>query len=183
MNPNPDAVLAVDPSIRSSGVAVFRFGRLAASTVIKLRATDDSVIVRCLDMADTIAGWSACVAERVLLVVEWPQWYRAAKSKGDPNDLAGLAGVSGALAGILAMRLGGLEAHGYTPAQWAGQLPKSKTVRGAKTSPRAVRILSRLSPDERACVDERSHDAIDAIGLGLYHLGRLEPRRVYPGAA
>jgi hypothetical protein len=179
--------LTVDPSIRSAGVAAFRAGQLHAAGVVKMD-TEGSDAARCLEMASSIVRWAMRqeIKPRVL-VLEWPQIYRAAKSKGDPNDLPGLAGVGMAVAGILAMGVAQLnltlEVVSYTPAEWAGQLPKSVRVSGFLASPRTRRIKSRLSEAEIETVATiSSHDAFDAIGLGLHALGRLEPVRNFHGA-
>ena len=76
------------------------------------------------------------------------------------------------------------EVIAYTPHEWIGTLPKATTVKGAKTSERAKRIKSRLSGSELDIwAAAKYHDEIDAIGLGLKALGRLERRRVLPGAS
>ena len=94
----------------------------------------------------------------------------------NPNDLIGMIGVG--------MGIGycfpSAELHSYRPAEWTGQIPKT-TGKNALKSPRAQRILSRLDEIERSLVPNQ-HDAIDAIGIGLHHLGRLKPVRVFAGA-
>lgn len=177
-------LLAVDPSIRSAGVALFRGGSLIRADTLKVH-TEGTIGERCLRAAQIIAGWVvANDARPKVLAVEWPQWYPAARSKVDPNDLAGLAGVCGALAGILAMGAAaqdhGLQVVSYTPAEWAGQTPKSKTGNPWR-SPRGQRIRSRLTEDELEAVPPK-HDAVDAVGIGLYHLGKFERVRIFPGA-
>lgn len=122
-----------------------------------------------------ISPWNEAPA-RPVLVVEWQQVYRASRAKGDPNDLLGMGFVSGAVAGLLQPA----ELVGYLPAEWC-RLKKSTKHREAFTSPRGLRIMSRLSPAEKALVP-RFHDSVDAVGLGLHHLGRLAPRRIFPGA-
>ena len=84
------------------------------------------------------------------------------------------------MCGAVAALLPGADVACYTPGEWTRGIPK-KTTGSAKTGPRALRILSRLSDAERAVVPD-SHDALDAVGLGLYRLGRFERRRVLPGA-
>ena len=76
-----------------------------------------------------------------------------------------------------------------TPAEWIGQLSKvcpacrgkakkkcSECRGSAWETPRGRRIRSRLTPAELALVPDQN-DAIDAVGLGLYALGRLTPQR------
>ncbi len=173
-------ILCVDPSLRSIGVAVYYDDRLCEAATLKpaVRTTDD-IAHRCRAAAMTILEWCRphqTVDPIAQLVVEWPQVYRAVKSKGDPNDLLGLAGICAAVAALFEVPV-----FSYTPAEWAGQLPKATTKKLTAYSPRTKRIMSRLSAVELGRVPVQ-HDALDAIGLGLHHLGRLAPRRVFAGA-
>ncbi len=191
-------LVSVDPSINSVGAARWSDGVLIGSAQVRGLASvaDKSTGVRCLAMAVEIHRWvNPTPAHFPLeLAFEWPQVYRAVKSKGDPNQLIGIAGVGSALAGIFAAqnRLANLLTP--TPAEWIGQLPKvcpachgrrSKACKSCHGSawetPRGRRIRSRLKPPELALVADQ-HDVIDAVGIGLYALGRLDVARVFPGA-
>lgn len=169
-------LLAVDPSVRSPGAALFDGTYLIAVARIPCkRVASVSDGQHWYNVAFDIVVWAdgQCAQTIANLVYEKPQIYTARKSKGDPNDLIGLAGVGSAVAGIL--RAGSILSP--TPAEWIGQLPKA--VKGsAKDSPRSRRILSRLTPAELTLVPDQ-HDAIDAVGLGLWATGRLEPRRTF----
>jgi hypothetical protein len=174
-------LLAIDPSIRSPGVALFRAGKLvvAARVTFPIDATQNDA-ERCLAAADAIAGWANQMGARPdAIAFEWPQVYAREKSKGDPNQLIPMAGVDLALATgftiAAAMRKSRLRVLCYKPADWIGQLPKA-TRGSAKSSPRAQRILSRLDAAEVAALPDQ-HDAIDAVGIGLHALGRLGVRR------
>lgn len=178
-------LLAVDPSIRSPGAALFRDGVLIRSARVGVtKDTSISQAERAIMAADAVAAWChACGGAPTTLAFEWPQVYSQAegKSKGDPNDLIAMAAVNGALACGMqiacVMRRQQLKILCYKPAEWIGQLPK--TTRGkASESPRAKRIYSRLEPAELELVPDQ-HDAIDAIGIGLFALGRLGVRRAY----
>lgn len=116
-------------------------------------------------------GWGTSAWPTPLLVIEYPQWYRASRSKGDPNDLGPLVGVGVGVGAILDAQI-----VAYLPAEWC-KLPKSDTG-DPWASPRGALIRGRLSEAERLCV-QATHDAIDAVGLGLHHLGRLG--RAFPG--
>jgi hypothetical protein len=105
-----------------------------------------------------------------VLVVEEPMVYHGAKNtKGaDAEDLIQLAKVVGACATF----------RGHVtflkPANWKGQIPKDVCW---------MRSLKRLSVQEAAVYDaairqvgaSKRHNVHDAIGLGLYYLGRLAP--------
>jgi hypothetical protein len=130
-------------------------------------------------MAEEVYAWVGRTFKpwtKVDIVFEWPMIYLKQHGKR-PNDLPALAGVGMAIA----CRFPRPEIHSYYPQEWAGQIPKAKTKKGADSSPRALRIKSRLSDEEMKHWPKSQHDAIDAIGIGLYHLGRLERKRVYAG--
>lgn len=193
-DPKTGELVALDPSIRSAGIALYRAGVLTAAATIKVDADDSDIAARCLRMSVECARWigeQRCLPHT--LVVEWPQWYDTRgggrkKKETNPNDLAGLAAVNGAVAGICALwtmtSQRPIEVVSFTPHAWAGTQPKTKTVTGAKFSPRARNVMSRLTDAELAVwhAAGSSHDAIDAIGIGLKALGRYERQRLLPGA-
>ncbi len=179
-------LFAVDPSVSSAGVALFRGGVLIAASRIRLEPGKRDHGAKCMRMAHQILAWVVGQhAEPRTLVMEWPKIYHGAKGKVDPNDLIGLAGIDMAVAGALTVALIPrnitLELVTPLPSDWIGQLPKTKTVKGAKVSPRGAFILGKLT-DEEALIVPASHDAIDAIGIGLWGLQRLERHRVFAGA-
>lgn len=189
--------VAVDPAIRSAGIALYRGGNLVSASAVKLASdTDENIAARCLEMAESLARWVVRhQATPRALVFEWPQIYRVAKSKGNPNDLVPLAGVGMALAGILAMGVASrnvtlevvsnLEVVAFTAGEWTPAAGKKETrVSKVADAMRTKRIMRRLTDDERAAIEGiKSHDALDAVAIGLHALGRLEPERVYPGAS
>ncbi len=179
-------LLALDPSVNSAGVALFRQGQLIAGRCVKRTAGASSDGERWMYMALEIFHWLGTVrAHPTVFVFERPQIYDPTKSLGDPNDLIGLAGVAGFLGGMLTVacvaRQGCLEVVSPTPAEWVGNLPKERTGNPWK-NPRGSRVESRLTPDERNRLVAVNHDVVDAIGLGLHALGRFERKRVYSGA-
>jgi len=97
------------------------------------------------------------------LVLEKPQVYRHAKARN--SDLVDLAVSAGRIAGQ-----GRAGVHWYLPRVWKGQLPKVV---------HQARIAATLTAHEQIVLygwkkGELKH-LLDAIGLGLYHLGRLVP--------
>lgn len=197
----PD-LISLDSGTRSPGIAAFAGNELLEATNVDVTEYEhEPAAQRWLTIGRILAGW---VRERVparvallSLVFERPQWYARSKSKGDPNQLAGLTAVAGVFVGQLSM-LYPVTVASYVPAEWIGQLSKVCPVcdgkkgrgRGKKRvlcpachgsdweTPRGKRIRSRLSPAELLrCPDQ--NDAIDAAGVGLKQLGRLEPIRVY----
>lgn len=175
-------LLAIDPSVRSIGAAVFSAGDLIAChriTVPVLDGEEDGARwVRC---AWLVAKWVSdlTIDTPTTVIFEKPQIYSWSKAKGDPNQLLGLAGVGAAVAMHYSARSAPslFRILSPTPAEWCGQIPKA-TKGSAKESPRAKRILSRLKPGELALVPNQ-HDVLDAVGLGLHALGRLGIKHVY----
>ncbi len=83
------------------------------------------------------------------------------QQKGDLNDLLNLAAVVGGHEKTFKNHVR------VFPAQWKGQVPKKIM---------NARVLSRLSPQERLRIEDsgsKTHNTIDAVGIGLYRLGRL----------
>lgn len=208
--PNSDRwhgdLLALDPSVRSPGVALYRHGCLHAVGRIRI---DEEIHAlppaqRWLRVAEEIFAWwldnrDGHAYTIRTLVYELPQIYSESegKSKGNPNELLGLVGVSQSLAVLITAYN---VQHGVrppellspTPAEWTGQCPKT-IKRGGKSvlpkdpreAPRGQRIWSRLEAAEQAVVvtcKAFQHDAFDGMGLGLFALRRYDQRRVFPGA-
>lgn len=168
-------LVAVDPSLRSAGVAVF--GEAAGDLRFAARVTLPYSAAECGARAENMAHKIKTTIPMALrplvdvVVYEWPQIYTRSKSKGDPNDLIALAAIGAAFTAMMNAPI----VKTPTPAEWAGQLPK--TTKGDPwASPRAARVAARLTPAERVLVPD-SHDAIDAVALGLWALGRFAPRR------
>lgn len=160
-------LLAIDPSLRASGWAYFEGGRLVKGGVVTTRkATPTYDCFRALGTTLT----AELPGSVDVIVAEWPQVYTGAEAKGDPNDLLWLTAVLGGAMMAVQAR----EVQLYKPAEWKGQV--DKTIHN-------VRVLARLTPAELAIAqgvavtESLRHNMIDAIGIGLKYLKRLEPRR------
>jgi hypothetical protein len=168
--------LAIDPGKRNPGVALFDGDELRAAKCVA-GGRGDGAFQCAVASACAIVAW---VAQYVrcpgVIVCEWPQVYERERKK-DPNNLLPLAGVNTAVGAIYTALAGGRDAPNlvsYKPREWKGTLDGDAFLE---------RILSRLTDDEKARIEKRGktldHNAIDAIGVGLKHLGRLERKRVY----
>lgn len=146
-------IVAIDPGI-DTGWATF-----------ERRAGDAFVLVDCGlgDPREVYEGYHNLVN----IVIEKPQVYRAAQSKGDPNDLITLAIRVGEYKEFFQHRADRVDL--VTPAVWKGQVPKPVHHR---------RIDSKLTTEERMVVgmakvsEAKKHNVWDAVGLGLFYLGR-----------
>ena len=101
------------------------------------------------------------------VLIEVPRWYPG-KEKGDVNQLIDLAVQVGEFREFY-RRQGGLVELVF-PRTWKGTVPKEIMT---------ARILKQLTPAELNHVPLRpraktpDHNTVDAIGLGLWKLGRL----------
>lgn len=153
-------LLAVDPSLACSGYALFDNGVFERAGVVSTLSSEP-LPVRIRACSATLSG-----VDYDQLVIEWPQIYPHARGKGqDPNDLLCVAGVVGAILGETWRDAEYIKL--VHPADWKGQVPKK--IHNA-------RVLQRLSAEERTRLPDlpasKLHNAIDAIGLGLWYLKR-----------
>lgn len=169
-------LVALDPSIVSPGVAVFRDGVLYANCVLKIPAdTKLNHAERCSVAAGAIVTWlgNNQISARYI-AFEWPQIYQT-DTPAVSNAVLYMIGVDMAVTTALVACSGIERVYSYLPAEIWNNLPKCKTG-SSFTSPRGVRVASRLSNAERVVAVDQ-HDAVDAIGIGLHTLGRLGIRR------
>jgi hypothetical protein len=139
-------LLAIDPG-KVTGLALFREGVLAACN-----ATDGDRIWSTWDGPGK--GPISIPVDRV--VIERPAM-RGTDGRNRINDLIALAIRVGRAAGPW-----GASVTWVRPEQWKRQLPKELAAR---------RFLALLSAQERELVPP-DHNVQDAVGLGLYALGR-----------
>lgn len=109
------------------------------------------------------SGWAQLVAESgpgCDVIIEEPTIYPHSKAR--PADVMTLQLKVGELKGRF--EAVGCIVELVQPRTWKRQVPK--TVHNA-------RVLKRLTDEERRIVRNAGHDTLDAIGLGLWKLGRL----------
>lgn len=181
-------LVAIDPSIVSPGVAVYRDSILFANAVLKVPAQAVNDGTRAQIAADAIIAWlHKYDLQPHAIAYEWPQIYQE-DTPAIANAVISMAAVDAAVTTALMMGAmlrgaGDFQIYSYKPAEVWGQLPKSKkgSYYGNELNtgcPRGLRIKSRLSAIEFArCVDQ--HDAGDSVGIGLHALNRLGLRRVF----
>lgn len=159
--------LILDPGLRNPAIALFANNVLVYAGRVKIPAA-----VHKLEMGLRMREVGRLVLEQVkhrlwpidFLVTEWPRTYR--RMKGDPADLFPLAGVGMYVAGRLDVDL-----QTPTAPEWIGNLAKNEKG-DPLDSPRGKLVWSKLLDVERDVV-VLSHDALDAVGIGLWKLGRL----------
>lgn len=142
-------ILAIDPGLCTGWAEVAHNGKLFACG-----ATHDLFVDR------------GAAATPDYVVIERPQVYRAAASKGDPNDLITLAIQVGEYKQFFERR--GARVVFYRPSEWKGQLPKKVHHR---------RVWDVLDDVERSIVGVAGdrvpagdrHNLMDAVALGKWY--------------
>jgi hypothetical protein len=151
-----DILLTFDPAAHHVAWASFREARLEGCGLIRER------VAPTLEMKFRASEkWAPMRA-----VVELPQVYNR-RGAGDPNDLIAVA----VTVGRIAQALGPLTPCEFVhPHDWKGSVPK-KVMLG--------RIEKRLDENELLVLNRADvipslrHNVLDAIGIGLWEVGRL----------
>jgi hypothetical protein len=152
-------LVALDPGLRLCGVALFTDGVLTAAALVRNPVKTVRGPAAWFGMGDAVRSWLGPRTVEVF-VCEVPQVYR---STPNPADLIELAGVDGACAVSVNAR----EFHSYKPVQWKHNKTKEK---------HHPFILDKLAEVELAAFEPMpeslKHNVIDAVGIGLFYLGR-----------
>ena len=148
-------ILAIDPGGACLGWAFFDSGGVLTACGLS-RTKEKTIDGRVLDHR-TVLAKMAVVVDRI--VCERMTW-RGRQTKSGPQDLMDLNVIAGAMG-----------TEWVTPAEWKGHVPKDI---------HQPRILKALTPEERKIVmavgpPSLRHNAIDAVGIGLYALKRMRP--------
>jgi hypothetical protein len=166
-NTSRSLVLALDPGLQCTGAAIFRYGLL--SQVHACRAYEQADLA--LSAKKIAAEVNALFApnERISgLVIELPKIY-IGKVCADPRDIRDLAVLVGTMLGHIGAN-SSPETFLVEPRTWKGTIKKAI---------HHARIKAQLKENERAIAlaaedrfGARAHNVLDAVGLGLYILGR-----------
>lgn len=153
-------IAGIDPGVNGCGASVFVAGELVLAAYLRTRAEVLDFLRKNLMKDDR-------------LIIEFPRVYRAAQQKGDQNDLLQLARAVGRVEEA-ALEACGLTPELVAPRDWKGTLNGDDMVE---------RIKGRLHAYERVRVKLPSaaslaHNVYDGVGIGLWAVGRLEPKRV-----
>jgi hypothetical protein len=106
-------------------------------------------------------SWWSLVRPYDLVIIEEPTIYP--HSKANPVSIMTLQLKVGELKGRFESV--GCKVELVQPRTWKHQVPKA--IHNART-------IAALIGDEKALVDGQRHDTIDAVGLGLWKLGRMK---------
>jgi hypothetical protein len=155
---DPFGLIAIDPGKHHLAWAKFLEGRLVACGLAEGEPRE---------LADVLEE----IGARGEAVIEVPRVYPSRRWRGDPNDLIDVALTAGVAAGVLC-RLG-TKIEYVRPGTWKKNVPKRI---------HNDRVRSALDDHERLLFETcgvaafKRHNVLDAIGLGLWRLGRKVER-------
>jgi hypothetical protein len=156
-------IVAVDPGLQGTGVAIFENGIPTQSRVLMVRGklAKDDWTVRADYLAGELSYHTGSTYESTVVLCEMPEFQAgAARSMGwKTGDLQRLAYLVGLFAGAV-------HPAAFMPvpvARWKGQLPKTVV---------QERVMAKVG--KKVCRDlEVETHAWDAMGIGLWGLGRF----------
>jgi hypothetical protein len=144
-----------DPGTKATGMAVFDKSELKSVVVLEAKSIEQMLII-----VSCFSGDHA--------VVEMPEIYPHAKARS--SDVLKVVQIAGAI------RAHFTTSTAIAPKRWTGGVPYRVKVDGTWHEIREDRIKALLTPSEWAKVlSVRAairHNAVDAVGLGLWHLKR-----------
>lgn len=173
-------LFCIDPGLRGLGAALFLDGKLSSATYIKNPVTEGRGYDAHRQLAKAVgAAFYPKVIVRCQMLIEHPRIYglKGAQNDGetDPNDLLDLVGVGAAVASL--EWLGAvIPVQTVFPSEWKGNMKKKMMTERIREKLEASGEIERV-----LSVGAKDHNTLDACGIGLWKLGRLNTK-VYPGA-
>lgn len=176
---NKVSLIAIDPGLRGCGLAVFKSGILYRAEYVRNHDEKNRGPVAHMVMAECVAHAAQdCVGYDTTpthITVEFPQIYSGPQKAIDPNDLLDVAGVASACMATVAawLSIHDADCRWTLPAGWKGNIKKEIMTN---------RISASLTPAERGLIvsaGAKDHNTLDAVGIGLWQLGRLNQRKVF----
>lgn len=161
-------LVTLDPGLRGCGVATFFNGELVRGCYVKNpeKKLRGPVAHSKMALAAAPSVWPVD-----FVIVEFPQVYPGAPSV-DLNDLLDVAGVASALISRFEGYPCPVDCRYVLPREWKGNIQKDIMTQ---------RIKNSLGVGELNCIEwvgAKDHNTLDAAGIGLWALGRLN-RKVY----
>lgn len=160
------ALISIDPGTEETGIALYRGGTLVDVDVLRVKRSVGAREPRASVMGRLVVERAREWKEPFRFVLEYPQVYKHGPgAEVDPDDVLALVLVLGHVWGTF-RGVNGNTMELVRPAGWKGQVPK-KIMNN--------RIVGTLTPSERQLVHDKvrsNHNALDAVGIGLWALRR-----------
>ena len=172
--------LFIDPNVRGCGIALFDGKKLVRAKYVahpdyagRNYLSETLLAQEVFKQTFDTVGPRSGLYKLTLVVIERPVIYPGMPDK-DLNDLIDVAAVGSAVNNALYLNATAFQT--VKPAEWKGNVPKKVMLE---------RIRSKLTDDEMARCEwtnkSDNEDLLDAVGMGLWHAGRLNSKK-YPGA-
>lgn len=160
--------IAIDPGKHGCGLAMFIDGLLVHAEYVSGLGGQRHPLLEPVAGVVKILESARDAGEIETVVIERPKIYDATHQKGDQRDIADLLIVAGGLA--CAASLVSRSVLFVEPSQWKGQ-----------TSTEIIehRLQKHLSTEEHEKIEwprarkTLGHNVVDAVGIGLWHVGRM----------
>lgn len=166
--------IGIDCGIRYIGISVFKDASLEHCGLLESRNSSEFEAEVLHGLIEALKAWEGLqylsTKELLRVTIEYPEQY--AHSPVPRSSVQGLAYTAGGLSLFFKERFNS-EIKLIYPKEWKGQVPKDIFL---------GRIKSRMSEKELMVLDScslpksKEHNVVDAIGIGLYSLGRLKRR-------
>lgn len=175
-------LVAVDPGLPGCGVAIFRDGLLYWAGWVAVAGAGRGP-QRWIPLCDRLVSEVAARlgSGEIEMVCEFPRLRAAGRQVGtthsvDPADLMELAGFVGCLCGSVHGRLTHNQPAVVLPEQWKGGTPKE--ICHSRVRQRLIYAgeQGNLTLTEREVRRGALHNVLDAVGIGLWRLGRLKEK-------
>lgn len=166
-------LLAIDPGKHGHGVALFAEGHLLTAWYSGGEGGAGNVLLEtCRPLLQALQALQRQGLTSIdTVVIERPQAYSGAQQSANPEDVADLCVVVGALAATLRPLLTPLGGVLFVrPADWKGQVPKEIMKGRAEAALTADEVSAIELPK---AVKTLGHNVWDAVALGLWREGRI----------
>ena len=162
-------VLSVDPGLVATGWAVFDDKSLIGAGIITPEKSREGP-ARSASIAQQLHWTSTVNVHRPdYLVIEIPQIYTRAKSKGDPDDLLRLAILVGEIEAVFT----GVQKIEVRPRGWKGTIKKARRIQEYIIHKRNAAFLGpagRYASSIQSVPKSLAHNVADAVGIGIWFL-------------
>ena len=172
-------LLSIDPAVTHFAYAHFERAPAGNSQVLiacgLVRFNDFEELTLLADIVKrTAVGGMSMNQTGDAVVIEKPQVYAQRNWKGDPNDLIDVALTAGIVAGVFDCRFNEF----VRPHEWKGNAPK-EVIEKRVVTVLEVNELKALAaaqdlPKRKLVTARMMHNVVDAVGIGLWKLNRLQ---------
>lgn len=163
-----ETIIAIDPGLNQSGLALFKRGKLQFACLTPL--VNGKNPIRAVPYIREELRKYAPRSDRIV-IIEKPRVYQTGLQKGDQRDIVNLALAVGAIGQLLRPKW--LDSLIFVePHEWKGQVPKEIMQKRIDKTLTAEELSKIVWPSKSL-----RHNVYDAIGLGLWGISKAPKTR------